>query len=149
MQRGTHLRPGAQGRTPHSRRGCGFRSRDRVSLGNEGVDVFDRLDYLKEKGFPEAEFYGNGAQEAPWASHLEGKVLFTGFHGDKVWDKHCPKVSRDIVRGDSERHVPQRLPPPSWLDSFAGTFPGLHQSSINSTRFEFERDAAVELGQRL
>jgi hypothetical protein len=65
------------------------------------VHVFDRLDYLKEKGFPEAEFYGNGAQEAPWASHLEGKVLFTGFHGDKVWDKHCPKVSRDIVRGDS------------------------------------------------
>ena len=26
---------------------------------------FDRLEYLKETGFPEAEFYGWGAQEAP------------------------------------------------------------------------------------
>jgi hypothetical protein len=50
--------------------------------------VFDRLEYLKQKGFPEAEFYGWGAQESPWAKHLEARILFTGHHGDRVWGKH-------------------------------------------------------------
>jgi len=43
------------------------------------VHVFDRLAYLREKGFPEAEFLGWGAQKAPWASHLRGRLVFTGF----------------------------------------------------------------------
>lgn len=31
---------------------------------------------------------------------LAGRVLLTGFHGDKMWDKHPKDVSEDIVRGD-------------------------------------------------
>jgi hypothetical protein len=66
--------------------------------------VFDRLDYLREANFPEAEFFGWGAQEAPWAPHLEGRLVFTGFHGDKVWDKNCKKLGPHIVRGDPSGH---------------------------------------------
>jgi hypothetical protein len=68
------------------------------------VHEFNRLDYLQEKGFPEAEFFGWGAQESPWAGHLEGRLLFTGFHGDKVWDRNCKKVSSHIIRGDASGH---------------------------------------------
>jgi hypothetical protein len=32
---------------------------------------------------------------------LDGKVLFTGFHGDKVWHYGTGKVSKMIVRGDA------------------------------------------------
>jgi hypothetical protein len=31
---------------------------------------------------------------------LANKVLLTGYHGDKIWDKKTKKLSRDIVRGD-------------------------------------------------
>lgn len=31
---------------------------------------------------------------------LRGRVLMTGYHGDKIWDKHTKKVGPDIVRGD-------------------------------------------------
>jgi hypothetical protein len=31
---------------------------------------------------------------------LAGKVLLTGFHGDKIWDKVTKDLSEDIVRGD-------------------------------------------------
>lgn len=31
---------------------------------------------------------------------LERKVLLTGFHGDKMWDKHPSDLSDNIVRGD-------------------------------------------------
>lgn len=68
------------------------------------VLVFDRLAYLKKPGFPEAEFLGWGAQESIWEPHLEARVLFTGFHGDKVWDRNCEKVSTRIVRGDPSGH---------------------------------------------
>lgn len=68
------------------------------------VHLFDRLDYLQEKNFPEAEFFGYGALELPWAAQLEGKLLFTGFHGDKVWDRNNKKVSPHIVRGDPSGH---------------------------------------------
>jgi hypothetical protein len=68
------------------------------------VHEFNRLDYLQEKGFPEAEFFGWGAQESPWAGHLEGRLLFTGIHGDKVWDRNCKTVSPHIIRGDPHGH---------------------------------------------
>jgi hypothetical protein len=68
------------------------------------VHLFDRLAYLQEPGFPEAEFMGWGAQEASWAPYLEGRILFTGFHGDKVWDRNCEKVTKYIVRGDPSGH---------------------------------------------
>lgn len=31
---------------------------------------------------------------------LEGKVLMTGYHGDKVWDKNASNLSSQLVRGD-------------------------------------------------
>lgn len=32
---------------------------------------------------------------------LADRVVFTGFHGDKVWDKHTEALGPDIVRGDT------------------------------------------------
>ena len=66
--------------------------------------VFDRLAYLHENNLPEIEFLGWGALESAWAPYLERHVLFTGFHGDKVWDRNCETPSRDIVRGDPSGH---------------------------------------------
>ena len=34
------------------------------------------------------------------AERLRHRVLITGFHGDKVWDRHTRYLSPDIVRGD-------------------------------------------------
>jgi hypothetical protein len=67
------------------------------------VHVFDRLAYLQERGFPEAEFMGWGAQEAPWAPYLEGRLVFTG-HGSSVWNKKGDEVSKHIVRIDPSGH---------------------------------------------
>ena len=35
------------------------------------------------------------------AATLPGRVLLTGYHGDKVWSKHVDDLSDQIVRGDS------------------------------------------------
>jgi len=32
--------------------------------------------------------------------HLDGSVLFTGYHGDRIWGKHPPDLSDQLVRGD-------------------------------------------------
>ena len=66
--------------------------------------VFGRLDYLRSTGCPEAEFLGWGAQESVWAPFLEARVLFTGFHGDKMWDRNCKEVGPYVVRGDPSGH---------------------------------------------
>jgi hypothetical protein len=66
--------------------------------------IFDRVGYLKCSGCPEAEFLGWGAQESVWELHLERRILFTGFHGDKAWDRNCDKVTPFIVRGDPSGH---------------------------------------------
>jgi hypothetical protein len=66
--------------------------------------VFDRLEYLHEKNFPEAEFFGWGAQESVWASHLRGRLVFTGFNGSAVWGRNLKKVSPHIVRSDPSGH---------------------------------------------
>jgi hypothetical protein len=66
--------------------------------------VFDRLDYLKEKNFPEAEFFGYGAQETPWADLLKGRLLFTGHYGGMVWNRNCATVNPYISRGDPSGH---------------------------------------------
>ena len=66
--------------------------------------AFERLAYLRESGFPDAEFFGWGAQESPWAPHLEGRLVFTGFHGGAVWNRTSQKVGPHIVRGDASGH---------------------------------------------
>ena len=37
---------------------------------------------------------------AEFAPHLRGRILFTGFHGDKVWSRGCPSGPM-MVRGDN------------------------------------------------
>ena len=49
------------------------------------VKEYDRLGYLDKPGCPEEEFWGYGAQEVVWEDELPGALLFTGFHGGKVW----------------------------------------------------------------
>lgn len=34
-------------------------------------------------------------------AHTAGRVVFTGFHGDKVWDKHTKDLGPDLVRADN------------------------------------------------
>ncbi len=65
------------------------------------VAVYDRLGYLARDDFPEAEFYGGPNELASVLGGLERRIIFTGFHGDKVWDRNCDIVSRYIKRGDS------------------------------------------------
>jgi hypothetical protein len=60
----------------------------------------------RSRRFPEVPFiasdamgqdvYFSGAEDK-----LQGRVLLTGFHGDKVWDKNTENLTPDIVRGDT------------------------------------------------
>jgi hypothetical protein len=70
------------------------------------VKEYDRMDYLRAGGAPEAEVlaYGPTTLDAvmlAWEKDLPRTMLFTGFHGDKVWDVDNHKVGPDIVRGDA------------------------------------------------
>jgi hypothetical protein len=62
------------------------------------VQVFDRFDYLRQPGFPEAEA---GISEFPaLAAALERRMLFTGFNGS-VWDLVRETVGPFIERRDT------------------------------------------------
>ncbi len=73
----------------------------RLGLRVHGVD---REDWRKQK-FPEIPFIASyssaedmvflGAEE-----HLRNRVMFTGYHGDKVWDKLTTYLNDQIMRGD-------------------------------------------------
>lgn len=76
-----------------------------VGLGMQ-VREYDRTEGLTRPGLAEAEFlaYGPAILDAvmlAWEPELAGRLLFTGFHGDKLWDLHNDKVSAEIVRGDA------------------------------------------------
>jgi hypothetical protein len=65
---------------------------------------FSRLDYQSSSAAPEAEFLATGMSGEdvnllPFEGELGGSVFFTGFHGDKIWDKHIPPNSV-LKRGD-------------------------------------------------
>ena len=64
----------------------------------------DRNDWrrlkLAEVPFLAANGYGEEVHYATLGSQLQGKVLMTGFHGDKVWGKKLIDQSDNIVRGD-------------------------------------------------
>jgi hypothetical protein len=73
-----------------------------AALGMQVYD-YDRSEYLRRSGFPEAEFLASGPEGgdvvmAAWEDRLPGRLLFTGFQGDRVWDRNAP-VSAQIVRG--------------------------------------------------
>ena len=62
-------------------------------------------DAWRQKVCPEAPFIASysSAEDIIFLGadqHLHGKVLFTGYHGDKVWDKLTAYISDKIVRGD-------------------------------------------------
>lgn len=57
----------------------------------EGVEIF----FLAADGTAEAVSLASVEQE------LSGRVLLTGYHGDKIWAKDTADLSDDIVRGDS------------------------------------------------
>ena len=66
------------------------------------VVEFDRLGYRALDTFPEAEFlaYGAGGEEvvfAPLADKLAGRVLFTGYLGDAVWNRVSSRVNTDLL----------------------------------------------------
>lgn len=60
------------------------------------VRSIDRLAYLKQTGWPEAE--GGICEFLSLRDSLEGRILFTGFNGDTVWDRSPGRVSRTIRR---------------------------------------------------
>jgi len=68
------------------------------------VKTYGRLDYLKQTGFPEVDTFGP-CEFASFADKLKRRILFTGFNGDKIWDKNCKTVSSNIVRGDASGHA--------------------------------------------
>ena len=68
------------------------------------VKEYDRLGYLDKPGTPEEEFWGYGAQEVVWEDELPGALLFTGFHGGKVWANDPMNTSPSIIRIDPSGH---------------------------------------------
>jgi hypothetical protein len=89
---------------------AGFKERDDSGLaigrglGLETVEV-DPEAYLGRRDAPEAEIMavGMSGDDVVFESceHLvRGRVVFTGFHGDKVWARTGAKVGPDIARGD-------------------------------------------------
>jgi hypothetical protein len=67
--------------------------------------ALDREAWRTSESFPETAFIvGDGiGMDLPFKaaeSILHDRVLLTGYHGDKVWDKKTEDVSENIVRGD-------------------------------------------------
>lgn len=55
---------------------------------------------LPEIPFIAADAKGEDRYFSAAESLLHKKVLITGFHGDKIWDKHTKNLTDQIVRGD-------------------------------------------------
>ncbi|WP_157679868.1 hypothetical protein [Nitrosococcus watsonii] len=88
-----------------------------TNLDDSGAPIGDRLglivcefrrdQYLKSADYPEAEFLasgtgGNDVILADAEPKLANSLLFTGFHGDKVWQRNKKKVADgDMIRGDT------------------------------------------------
>ena len=77
---------------------CGTRLAEMVGLS---VKEFGRLDYCRRGDFPEVLNSGGPSEFLSFGDALSGRLLFTGFHGDKIWDKNCDKISTDFIRGDA------------------------------------------------
>ncbi len=55
---------------------------------------------MPEPAFIAADSYGGDVFFKGAERLLEGKILLTGYHGDKVWAKEAKKTDENIVRGD-------------------------------------------------
>lgn len=67
-----------------------------IKVEREAYRALDR----PEIPFLASNAYGEESHFAGAAALLEGRILYTGFHGDKVWAKDAKDVSPHIVRGD-------------------------------------------------
>ena len=65
------------------------------------VQEFGRLDYRKYDDFPEIRNSGGPSEFLSFGDCLSGRLVFTGFNGDRIWDKNCEKVSTDLGRSDA------------------------------------------------
>lgn len=87
---------------------------DRADSGKPIADILglDVVEYnyfakrLDRTDFPEAEFVatGHGGDDVvmiPAEDLLPGRIVYTGYHGDKIWDRHNGKTGPHIVRGDT------------------------------------------------
>ncbi len=71
---------------------------------NIELSMFDRHSW-RAKAFGEVPFIAANSRGidlffSAAENSLRGRVLVTGFHGDKVWDKHTRSLGPEIVRGD-------------------------------------------------
>ena len=80
-------------------------------LGSEIAHYFGvrpietHVDAWRALEFPEVPFiagnaYGEEVHYAALSDRLAGRVVLTGYHGDKVWDKNLAYLTPDIRRGD-------------------------------------------------
>lgn len=78
----------------------------RVAAQVLGLDlqVFDREDWAQLEGselpFIAADAKGPDRYFAAAEDALRGQLLLTGYHGDKIWDRHLKSLSEHLVRGD-------------------------------------------------
>lgn len=73
------------------------------ALGVESVDILVnqwRKEIKPELPFLSVNGFGEEVHYASAESKLRGRVLLTGFHGDKVWDRNTGYPNPDIKRGD-------------------------------------------------
>ena len=80
-----------------------FASHIAANLGVRPIEI--GIDEWRGFERPEIPFISaNGIGEElhirPAQDHLAGRVLLTGFHGDKAWDKNTPYTGTNIMRGD-------------------------------------------------
>jgi len=55
---------------------------------------------LPETAFIAGDAHGGDVFFKGAEQRLRGRILLTGYHGDKIWDLHTTKLSPEIVRGD-------------------------------------------------
>lgn len=63
-------------------------------------DAWASMGNLPEVPFLASDAKGEDSYFKAFEPQLAQRVLLTGFHGDKVWDRNCKALSDNIVRGD-------------------------------------------------
>lgn len=67
---------------------------------NMSVKTYDRLAYLNNEKFLEAEMQGGPSEFSVLEDILPQRILFTG-HGGTFWDKNCSIISDELIRTDA------------------------------------------------
>jgi hypothetical protein len=89
--------------------------RDQAGLPEDGAGIARRLglsprvvdrEAWRALDAPEPPFLAaDGTAEAIFLAsardQLRGRIVFTGYHGDKMWDKKTANLSDEVVRGDA------------------------------------------------